>query len=332
MAAARADGRARACSPPPSWSRCWPSAASTCRPPRSIGWSPAPRNGCRLTVLAALCDILDITPNDLIHVAAENAGPHAPPPQQTHQTRPRAGRPPAQDPLRRSVRPAAGSVPSSEPAPARGQPDRQPRHPRRDTARPARRRHRTYPPRADRSAHPPGRDARTRSRELLDPQQPPRRGHPAWTGPRRRRAHPRSPACPAELADHRASAGPADGHRRVARDRPPDPDVRAVGPRPTRRRPRPRPRPAAAPVPALATTPCPARHRPPTAALGRPPQRRRRSMEQRPPVPALARRSRPTPHRDHPGRPGSVPPRAPAPPVLRRFLTWAIRTRRHCHA
>lgn len=32
---------------PPDWCRCFANAASTCPPPRSAAWSPAPRNVCR---------------------------------------------------------------------------------------------------------------------------------------------------------------------------------------------------------------------------------------------------------------------------------------------
>ena len=47
LASAAADGRALACSPPPSLGRCWPNAAWCCPANRCTGWWPGPRNGCR---------------------------------------------------------------------------------------------------------------------------------------------------------------------------------------------------------------------------------------------------------------------------------------------
>ena len=69
---AGADGGPRHVRTPATWCRCWPSAASTCPASRSTGWSPQPPQRLSMDTLAALCDILGATPNDLIEVQAVN--------------------------------------------------------------------------------------------------------------------------------------------------------------------------------------------------------------------------------------------------------------------
>jgi len=65
----------RGCSTPPTWSRCWQTGASTCPRGKSGGWSPAPPERLSLPVLAALCDIFEVTPAQLIAARAENIPP-----------------------------------------------------------------------------------------------------------------------------------------------------------------------------------------------------------------------------------------------------------------
>jgi len=63
-----------ACLPPPSWSRCLPSGASACRPQVHRLVTGIPER-LSLPVLAALCDILECTPTELIATRAANAAP-----------------------------------------------------------------------------------------------------------------------------------------------------------------------------------------------------------------------------------------------------------------
>ena len=64
-----------ACSAPPTWSRCWPNAASPC--PRSRSWRLVAKVPERLSLqlLAALCDIFEVTPAELITTTAGNIEP-----------------------------------------------------------------------------------------------------------------------------------------------------------------------------------------------------------------------------------------------------------------
>jgi Cro/C1-type HTH DNA-binding domain len=57
------------------WSRCLPSGASACRPRRCTGLVTGIPERLSLLVLAALCDILECTPAELIATRATNAAP-----------------------------------------------------------------------------------------------------------------------------------------------------------------------------------------------------------------------------------------------------------------
>ena len=65
VAAAETNWHQRACSPPVSWFRCWPGAGislSASQVHRLVTGTPGRLS---LPVLAALCDILDVTPRGL---------------------------------------------------------------------------------------------------------------------------------------------------------------------------------------------------------------------------------------------------------------------------
>ena len=64
---------AAGCSPPPTSRRCWPNAASTLSASQVHRLVTGTPERLSLAVLAALCDILEVTPAELIVTTADNA-------------------------------------------------------------------------------------------------------------------------------------------------------------------------------------------------------------------------------------------------------------------